>query len=474
MIRNPDLEKTSGDAEGKGVPKGSGGSSRSETLAPADALEFMAAEAKRLGADKFDAVAGESESMGLELFEGKVKSTEISNSRGIGIRLFRAQRPGFAFTEKMSREAITQTVKDALSHTLLTDEVDMDLPEPRTLPDVDLKSFNPALEEVGLDRMKALGMELETLAREADARIDNIPYLGVSRSAGMSMVRNSNGVAYSSRSNVVSAGIGVVAKQGESKKMGVYSNGGRSFSFDPRFMAGKAVERAVDLLGAESVPSGRYPVVFSNRVSPSIFSMFSSPYYAEAVQKGQSRLTGKLGQAIAVPELNLTSHPHIPGAPGSHLFDGEGVVTSVLEVVKEGVLRTYLYNLESAKKEGRAPTGTGARGYSGKAGTGFSNFIVDKGSRSLEDLLAAYPQCLYVTKLEGGSGCSSISGEISIGAQGFWYEQGRRVKPVDKVTLNSNYFELLLALRGFSNAYSDAFSSVKVPDILVESMYVAG
>ncbi len=326
-----------------------------------------------------------------------------------------------------------------------------------------------------MDQMKALGLEMEALAKEGDARIENIPYLGVSRSSGMSMVRNSNGVFLRSRSNVVSAGIGVVAKEGESKKMGTYSNGGRSFSvFDPRYMAGKAVERAVELLGAEPLQTDRYPVVFSNRVSPQILSMFSSPYFAEVVQKGQSRLSGKVGQVIAVPELHLTSDPHIPGAPGSHLFDGEGVVTSPLEVIKEGVLKTYLYNLESAKQAGHAPTGNGSRGYSGKAGTGFANFIVSKGGQSLEDLLAAYPHCFLVTKLEGGSGCSAVSGEISIGAQGFLYEQGKRIRPVDKVTLNSNYFEMLMAIRGLSDRYSEAFSSVKVPDMLVESMYVSG
>ncbi len=445
-----------------------------ESLKPIDAIDFMCSEATRQGAEQFDAVVGESESMGLELFEGQVKSTEISNSRGIGIRLFKNRSPGFAFTEKMSKEAIRQTVKDAMSHTLITDAVDMDLPDPEPLPDIDLKSFNPALEDIGLDRMKALGLELESLARDADKRIDNIPYLGASRSSGMSMVRNSKGVVFSSRSNVVSAGIGVVAKEGENKKMGVYSNGGRSFDFNATFMAGKAVERAVELLGAETIPSGRYPVVFSNRVSGSILSMFGSPFFADAVQKGQSRLAGKVGQAIAVPKLNITCNPHIPGAPGSHLFDGEGVVTSALEIVKDGILQTYLYNLESAKKAGCRPTGNGSRGYSGKAGTGFSNYIVAKGDEDLNDLLSAYPECLLVTKLDGGSGCSAISGEISIGAQGFWYEQGKRIKPVDKLTLNSNFFDLLLAIRGLSREYSDSFSSVKVPDLLVESMFVAG
>jgi PmbA protein len=239
-------------------------------------------------------------------------------------------------------------------------------------------------------------------------------------------------------------------------------------------MALKAVERATELLGAESIPGGSYPVVFGNRVSTSIMSMFGSPFFAEAVQKGQSRLAGKVGQAIAAPLLNITCNPHIPGAPGSHLFDGEGVVTSRLEIVKQGVLQTYLYNLESAKKAGVKPTGSGSRGYSGKAGTGFSNYIVDKGDKTLDELLATYPKCLYVTKLEGGSGCSAISGEISIGAQGFLYENGKRVKPVDKITLSSNWFELINLIRGLSNEYSDSFSSVKVPDMLVESMHVAG
>ena len=42
------------------------------------------------------------------------------------------------------------------------------------------------------------------------------------------------------------------------------------------------------------------------------------------------------------------------------------------------------------------------------------------------------------------------------------------------ITLNANFFELLNRIRGFSNAYSDSFSSVKIPDVLVEDIHVAG
>jgi PmbA protein len=448
-----------------------------KTLAPAEAVEFLFEAARKKGADRFDAVAGESESLGLELFEGKVKSTEISNSRGIGIRLFQGQRPGFAFTERLTPEALARTVDDAWSHAALTDEVELDLPQPVTLPDLDLKSFNPDLESVSLEDLKTFGLKLEELAAKRDARIDNIPYLGASRGSGFSLIANSNGLLYESRSNSISAGVGVVAKEGDIKKMGVFSRAGRAFDpavFNPEFMARTAVERAVELLDAAPVPSGAYPVVFSNRVSAQIFSMFGSPFFAEAVQKGQSRLKDKIGEKVAASSFTLTSDPFLPGFPGSHLFDGEGVPSRRLEVVKDGVLQTFLYNLESAKKAGVAPTGTGSRGYSGKAGTGFANYIVPLGTESFDDLVKKHPKTLVIVKLEGGSGCSAISGEISIGAQGFLYENGVRTQSVDRVTLSTNFFDLLLGIQGFSNQYNDVFSSVKVADVLVESVHVSG
>ena len=183
---------------------------------------------------------------------------------------------------------------------------------------------------------------------------------------------------------------------------------------------------------------------------------------------------GKLGEKIADPEFQLLSDPFVPGMPGSHYFDGEGVISQPIQVIQDGILRNYLYNLESAKKEGVASSGNGSRGYSGKAGTGFANYIVAKGNFTLEDLLKAYPRCLYVVKLEGGSGCSAVSGEISIGVQGFLYEQGNRIRPIDRVTLSINFFDLLLRVRGLSNQYSDTFSSVKVPDVLLEEVNVSG
>lgn len=440
-----------------------------------DAADFLNDKAISKGIKVFDILGGISETTGVEVFEGKVQNTEISYGSGIGIRIFLDGKPGISFTEKLSSQSLNQAIEDAISNASITDPMDIELPEKKSLEEIDLKIFDSSINDVSFDDMISLGMQLEKIAKSKDSRVENVPYLGVSKTEGYSVLRNSKGISYDRKSNSISAYIGVTASQGEQKKMGFYSNSYKSFStFDPEFMAQQAVTRATELLGATSIEGAMYPIIFSNRISSSIISMFLSPFFGEAVQKGQSRLAGKIGERIASDVLTFTIDPHIPGMPGSRYLDSEGVLTQKMELVSQGKLNTYLYNLETAYKAKAEPNGFGSRSYSGKAGTGISNLLVNKGDSSLARLLRAYPECIYVTRLEGGSGCSAISGDISIGVQGFLYKNGIQIQPVEKITLSGNYFDLLHKIEDLSSEYSDSYSSIKVPDILVSSMVISG
>ncbi len=445
-----------------------------EELTPAQALDFLCDEVARLGTVAYDALAGESESLSLELFEGQVKSSEISHSRGLGVRLFREHRPGYAFTERFTVAAIGQTVRDAWSHTWLTDPMTIDLPEPAQLPDRDLALYNPALNTVSFDAMKAFCLHMEDVAQGLDLRIDNIPYVGAGRRSSRVRIRNHKGIDYSTHTASSSAGIGITAKRDDQKKMGSFARGGRMFDFDPADIAERAVQRAVELLGAAPLTSGTYPVVLSNRVAPQLFGMFAGSFYADSVHKGQSRLADKLGERIATDCVRLVSDPHVREWPGSYLFDSEGVPGQRISLIENGVLQTYLHNLESAQRDGVKPTGNGSRGYAGRAGTGFANLIVPCGTDTLDTLLAAHERVLYIVKLEGSSGCSPVSGEISIGAQGFLVERGQILRPVDRITISGNFFEWLQHVVAVSDAWSDSFSSVRVPDVLISDVSVAG
>ncbi len=440
-----------------------------------EAIEYMFEEAKKLNPTQFDILGGSSESNGIEVFEKKVSNTEISNSRGVGIRVFLEKRPGISYTEKFTKEAITQTVKDAFENAKITDEMDLDLPEYEKIDYNDFGSYNKELESVTNEEMIQICLELEAKSKELSNKVQNVPYLGMGKSNSESMILNSKGVRYIQYSNAISAGVGVVTKENEKTKMGYYGKSGRKMNiFDTSLIAKTAVDRGLELLDADKVDSGKYNVLFSNRISSGIIGMFLSPYFADAVQKDQSRLKDKVGEKIAVDFLNLHLDPHLEDFPGSSLIDSEGVPTKKISLIENGVLQTYLYNLESAKKAGVKPTGSGVRYYSGKASTGISNLFIEKGKLSLNEQLNSFKEVLYITKLEGSSGCSALSGEISIGVQGLLYRNGERVRAVDNITLSTNYFDLIKKIHSFSNEYNDSFSSMKVPDILVEDINVAG
>ncbi|MDV6235057.1 TldD/PmbA family protein [Leptospira ellisii] len=438
-------------------------------------VEFVLDECKKRELRQFDLVCAESKEVGIELFKKRVSNTELANSRGIGIRLIENSRPGYSYSERLSKEALSQMVEDALAQSKVSDVLDVDLPGPATLPNVTIRSYEESLESLGFDWLKSTGEKLDDLAWSVGDKIENVPYSYAGKTWSRFILANSNGLYHTEKSNLVSAGVALVASDGKSKKMGGYSRAGLDLEkIQPELIVSTAAERSLALLGAEPVPSGSYPIVLSNRISPQIFGMFSSPFSADGVQKGLSRLEGKLGTKIASPILNVFCDPHVSDYPGSRLLDAEGILTRKKAVVQDGILQTYLYNLESAKKAGVAPTGNAVRSYGGRVGTSFNNYVIPKGSDTLEELLGRYPECIYVLKLEGGSGCSAVSGEISIGVQGVYYKNGKPVHPVDRITMNLNFFDLLLSIEGISNEYNDSYSSVKIPDILIREANVAG
>lgn len=439
-----------------------------------EALEYLAELARKRRLYEFDIVAYDSFSEAVEVFEGKISNTEISRSAALGIRVIDQSRPGLAFTEKLSCEALEICLADALAHAQLTDPVLFRLPEPAAAAGRSFDRRSADFDRVGFPELTQFAKKMEAELRSADLRIENVPYTGASRSATTEYFLNSHGVRYSLTHEEFGAYTAAVAAQGDQKKMGFASNARTDFSeLGALPLAALAAERAVSQLGATPVSSGRYTVLFSNRVSGQLFSLYQSPFFAEVVQRGQSRLAGKLGQQIASECLQLRSDALDPALPGSRAIDSEGTPTTNLPVIVSGRLTNFLYNLEAAAFDQRPATGNGVRSVGAKAGTGFKNLVVAPGQRSRADLLSA-GRVLLVDKLEGSSGCSAVSGEFSIGAQGFLFENGQMLKPVDRITLSSNFFDILQQIEDISCEYNDQYSSVRVPDVLVGGIAVAG
>ncbi|MDR2593338.1 MAG: TldD/PmbA family protein [Fibromonadaceae bacterium] len=437
-----------------------------------EAVEYLNEIAKKSGAEQFDIFAGKSDSKSISVFNKALQNTEISNSCGIGIRIFKDQKPGYASTEKFSKESLEQTLADSLANSKFTEILNVELPsiaiEKEALP-----TYNQELENVDINHLLNTCLSIEERIL-AEKEIKNVPDLGAEISSSTTIFANSNGVFFTDKRNTFGVGAGAVAERNGVVKMGWYSKGGRDFgTVSVEQIADKVIARAKELLSPRHIKSGEMPVVLTKRISSNILSMYLPSFFAENAQNGLSRLANRLGEKIASEKFTLSSEPLMPDLPGSTLMDGEGIPTAPLRVVEKGEFKSFLYNMESASKENRKSTGHGSRGFAGKAGTSFMNAVVELGDKTEREMLAMFPHCLLVTHLEGGSGCDPVSGQISIGVQGFWCVNGLPVHATDNLTISSNFFDLLKNIVEIGHDYNDYFSNIKVPTLAISEMSVS-
>jgi PmbA protein len=101
--------------------------------------------------------------------------------------------------------------------------------------------------------------------------------------------------------------------------------------------------------------------------------------------------------------------------------------------------------LKTAKKDGIETTGNASKGsYKSSIGISPTNFYVEKGKRSLEEMIASVEKGIMITELQGlHSGLNSISGDFSLAALGYLIEDGKISRPVEQITVAGNYFEML-------------------------------
>ena len=243
----------------------------------------------------------------------------------------------------------------------------------------------------------------------------------------------------------------------------------------------KATEKALKKLGAVTIPSGKYSVVFSNRAFSSLLSSFWGIFSAKNAELGLSLLKGKEGDVIASACVTIIDDPMREGCRIQTSFDSEGVATYQKNVVENGVLKTLLYDLATARKAGKESTGNGLRGgYSGAVGIAPFNFYLSPSEESLVALFGkAGEGALYVTALKGlHAGTNAVTGDFSVESEGFLIENGKEGKAIRSFTVSGNFFDLMKSIDAVgSDLYfgvPGGFTLFGAPSVLVKNIGVAG
>lgn len=378
--------------------------------------------------------------LSIEVEQGEVENLKEAGETGLGVRVIKEKRIGFAYTSDLSFSAVQGALEDAIRISRFT------APDPgNVLPEQQpgypvLDIFDATLDSTGLEEKIARARVAEEKARAFDRRVTIIERSGYEEGEVEVLVMNTRGVKANARTNYCGLYLFVVAEEGGSAESGFSLTSARHLAdLDPEHAAREAARRAINSLGARVPASEHLPCVMDQYVVTRFLSLLARMVDAGAVQKGKSLLAGKLGQPVASGIFSLVDDATFTRGIVSFPFDGEGVATCRTPVIDGGILQTYLYDSYTAAREGRGSTGHGQRGsFRGLPGVGSSNFMLQPGTAGPEELIAGVERGVYITEVMGMHTANPVSGDFSVGAAGRMIEAGRLSYPVRGMTIAGN------------------------------------
>ncbi len=440
-------------------------------------VQKLFAAAKEAGIDAAEAYVVEEESFQAVATQQEITQYSANATRGLGFRAMVEGRMGYAATEAFDDAAVTQLVQGVLDSARYTEDKDEQfLYEGRDLVPA-LELYSPALEEVTPEEKLAFVLELEREAKACDPRVEKVGHTTILTGKHATRIVNTYGMDRQYSENECGAYLQPIAHEGESTSAGMEVMFAHDFSrLNARQLAADAVKIAVDGLHASPVPSGQYRVIFQNTAMTDLLSVFSEAFSAENAQKGLSLLKGKIGESIAAPQVTLIDDPLLENGLATRPFDAEGVPSKAHVLVEKGKFLTFLHNLKTAHKDGVETTGNASKaGYAASVRVAPSNFYIQAGSQSLEEMLQDADGGLLITEVSGlHAGANAVSGDFSLLSKGFVIQCGKRAKPVEQITVAGNFWQMLRKIRQIGCDLRFPQSGIGSPSVDVGELSVGG
>ena len=413
-----------------------------DLLAIVDRVVAQAVNGEQLEA--FVSRGGDTE---VRIYEGEVEHFVSAQAEGIGIRVIRDGRTGFAYAGTLDEAAIAEVLAEARDNvTFGTVDEWAGVAEPDGVEPTDQPLWNDELAAFPTERKIDLAKELEqlTLAADKRVRVDDSNYADA---YGEAAVATTTGIRQWGRENGCYVSVSTLADDGDETQSGFGFSVGRSPQlFDLPRAAREAAERATRLLGATKPPSRRTTVVFDPFVTAQLLGIIASTLNGEAVVKGRSLFKDRLGEQVAPSFVSLVDDPTNPLAYTATDVDGEGLAARRNVLIDGGVLQMFVHNSYSARRAATVSTGNAVRGgFSGTPGVGALALQLEPGTRSQEELIAGIDDGLLIQSVQGiHSGVNAISGDFSTGAAGLLIRNGQVAEPVREFTIASTLQRMLL------------------------------
>ncbi len=378
------------------------------------------------------------ETSSVDFDNDRLKSAESSQRTQIDVKVIVDGKVGTSSTtDPLDVEGV---VGRALAAAEFGSPAHFEFPEPQLLEPVQI--FDPALLPLEKPEMIRMGQQMMDMIKTYNPEI--LAGAAVQKVVYKVDYANSKGASYSSDHTEFNVGAGGQLVRGTDILFASQGVGQKQRTVDTEEIATQAIEYFRMAENLAPIESGEMPVIFTPSGLIALLLSLGLAIDGKNVLLGASPLRDKLGQQIASPSLTMVDDPTIAYGARTSAFDNEGMPRRVTPLIENGVLRNFIYDLDTAGRAGVRPTGHGSSRQ-------LTNLVINPGTTPYETMLRGIEKGLLVHEFLGLGQGNPINGEFSLNVSlGYKIENGKLVGRVKDVMLAGNAFTALKNITAIS------------------------
>lgn len=440
--------------------------------------EVAVSKSLKKGAQEAEAYVYEGQATNVGIDLGQISKSNRIIDRGIGIRVAVEKAIGFAYTNIIEDVNATE---DVISRALNAAKASKPDPNWKGLPEkrpysIAEKTYDNRLLELHAENLVEIAAQMLDAASSVNKRV--FPIQGGAGAAYLSSaIANSNGIAIFDRGTMMECSLAAVAKEGNTVTPVCFEfSAERTYNVDPAWVGRETGRLATSALKTKRIETKTTKIIFTQFALQELFYYtLINAVKADNIQRNQSTFKDKIGEKVAAENITINDDGLIPGGLRTSTFDGEGVPHQKTTLIEKGILRNFLYDNYTAKKEDRQSTGNASRaGYLSTPEIEATNFHIMPGTVAADQIISEMDDGLIIYYLQGAHSSNPVSGEFSVVATPAWeIRKGEIGHSTRGVMLAGNIFELLKNVNTVASNERKMGQLVS-PWILVENIRVIG
>ncbi len=387
--------------------------------------------------DMFEIYSTKASILNIEVFNEKTDFISESNSFGLGIRVYINGKLGFASTSDQRK--IMECAKSAIKLAKVNKKDKDFVSFAKKEKCKNLVKINKNLLEYGPKDFLKFHREFISYVKEVDKKIkiSSSAYYKIEENV---RVINSEGVDLEETNlkNIFDSEA-VLERNGRKEALDVSK--GELAPINPKIGLDLG-KRLINCFNKNPVVSGEMQLLLHPEAVANFFNeCFVFAINSENVQHKKSVYFGKIDERICDKKFNIIDDGMTRGLFCTRSFDCEGIPSKKTLIVKNGVLKNFIYNTYTANKEGKESTSNAYRTVETLPIIDCNNFIIKPGKKRLLDEI---DKGLYVRGLIGTHTINTATGDFSLGVlEGYYVEKGEIKFPVKNVMIVGNFFDMI-------------------------------